>query len=78
MICAWCDSPAIGEIEVEPAIVRKVKRDGELVELVVQAATWAPACATHSHPQMTSDHEKLRAYRGRIARDWAKRQMRIG
>ena len=53
--CAWCDRPAVCEIEVQPAQHRTISRvdpvSGERTthQRLVQAAIRAAACETHRH-----------------------------
>jgi hypothetical protein len=53
--CAWCDLPAVGEVEVQPAQYRTVSRRDLVTgkrtshQAFVRAAIRVPACDEHQH-----------------------------
>jgi hypothetical protein len=53
--CAWCDRPAVGEVEVQPAHHRTITRrdpvSGRRIphQVLVQAAIVAAVCDDHKH-----------------------------
>jgi len=53
--CAWCGQPAIGDVELQPALYRTVSHRDPITgkrtsqQAFVRAAIRAPICAGHQH-----------------------------